>query len=89
MSEQALILYTTDDGKSRIQLRAEEHTVWLTQLEMTELFSTTKQNISLHLKNIFDDGELGENSVVKESLTTAADHRTRGPRSQAQTPQFT
>lgn len=73
MSEQALILYTTDDGKSQIQLRAEEHTVWVTQLEMAELFSTTKQNISLHLKNIFDDGELGENSVVKESLSTAAD----------------
>ncbi|MBF0502672.1 MAG: virulence RhuM family protein [Candidatus Riflebacteria bacterium] len=73
MSEQALILYTTEDGKHRIQLRAEENTVWLTQLEMAELFNATKQNISLHLKNIFDDGELDENSVVKESLTTAAD----------------
>lgn len=68
-----LILYTTEDGRSQIKLRTEDQTVWLTQLEMAELFDATKQNISLHLKNIFDDGELGEDSVVKESLTTAAD----------------
>lgn len=68
-----LILYTTEDGNSQIQLRAEDETVWLTQLEMAELFSATKQNISLHLKNIFEDQELIEDSVVKESLTTAAD----------------
>ena len=68
-----LILYTTEDGKGRIRLRAAQNTVWLTQLEMAELFDATKQNISLHLKNIFEDGELDENSVVKESLTTAAD----------------
>lgn len=68
-----LILYTTEDGRSRIQLRADENTVWLTQLEMADLFANTKQNISLHLQNIFEDGELREDSVVKESLTTAAD----------------
>ena len=68
-----LILYTTEDGRSRIQLRADRNTVWLTQLEMAELFDATKQNISLHLKNIFEDGELDVDSVVKESLTTAAD----------------
>jgi len=68
-----LILYTSDDGKSQIQLRADGQTVWLTQMEMAELFSATKQNISLHLKNIFADGELSEDSVVKDSLTTAAD----------------
>lgn len=67
------ILYTTEDGKSQIQLRAEEDSVWLTQLEFAELFNATKQNISLHLKNLFADGELAEDSVVKESLTTAAD----------------
>ena len=67
-----LILYTTEDGRSQIKLRADQQTVWLTQLEMAELFDATKQNISLHLKNIFEDGELGEGSVVKESLTTAA-----------------
>lgn len=68
-----LILYTTEDGKSQIKLRADQQTVWLTQLEMAELFDASKQNISLHLKNLFQDSELLENSVVKDSLTTAAD----------------
>ena len=68
-----LILYTTEDGRSQIKLRTDQQTVWLTQLEMADLFNATKQNISLHLKNVFEDGELGEGSVVKESLTTAAD----------------
>lgn len=67
MSE--LILYTTEDGRSQIKLRAEQQTVWLTQLEMAELFDATKQNISLHLKNLFQDGELDPAATVKESLT--------------------
>lgn len=64
-----LILYTTEDGRSQIKLRAQEQTVWLTQLEMAELFDATKQNISLHLKNIFEDDELDAAATVKESLT--------------------
>lgn len=64
-----LILYTTEDGRSQIKLRAQEQTVWLTQLEMAELFDATKQNISLHLINIFEDGELDPAATVKESLT--------------------
>jgi len=64
-----LILYTTEDGRSQIKLRAEQQTVWLTQLEMAELFDATKQNISLHLKNLFQDGELDPAATVKESLT--------------------
>ncbi|MBP9174646.1 MAG: virulence RhuM family protein [Rhizobiales bacterium] len=64
-----LILYTTEDGRSQIKLRAQEQTVWLTQLEMAELFDATKQNISLHLKNVFKDGELDPAATVKESLT--------------------
>ena len=64
-----LILYTTDDGKSQIQLRADLGTVWLTQLEIAELFDATKQNISLHLKNIIEDGELDAAATIKESLT--------------------
>ena len=64
-----LILYTTQDGKSQIQLRADLDTVWLTQLEMAELFNATKQNISLHLKNLVEDGELDAEATVKESLT--------------------
>lgn len=68
-----MVLYTSDDGRTRLDLRVESQTVWLTQLEIAELFQTTKQNVSLHAKNIFEDGELAEDSVVKESLTTAAD----------------
>ena len=68
-----LILYTSEDGQAQVQLRADQNTVWLTQLEMAELFNASKQNISLHLKNLFQDAELHEESVVKESLTTAAD----------------
>src|SRR5690554_8086964 len=71
MSE--LILYTSDDGETKLHLRVETDTIWLSQLEIAELFQTTKQNVSLHAKNIFEDGELGQDSVVKESLTTAAD----------------
>ena len=68
-----LIIYHSSDGRTEILLRAEDDSVWLTQLEMAELFATTKQNISLHIKNILEEGELPEHSVVKESLTTAAD----------------
>ncbi len=64
-----LILHTTDDGKSQIQLRADSGTVWLTQLEMAELFDATKQTVSLHLKNLFKDGEWDAPATVKESLT--------------------
>ena len=71
MSE--LILYTTEDGRSHIQLRTDGQTVWLTQLEMAELFQTSKQNIAKHLKAIFADGELQADSVVNQWLTTAAD----------------
>lgn len=71
MSE--IIIYPTADGVTKIQLRAEGGTVWLTQSEIADLFQTTKQNVSQHLKNIFNDRELQEDSVVKDSLTTAAD----------------
>jgi len=64
-----LIIYTTEDNLSQIKLRTDRQTVWLTQLEMAELFDATKQNISLHLKNIFEDGELEPRATVKESLT--------------------
>jgi hypothetical protein len=68
-----LILYTTEDGRSQIKLRAKDETVWLTQLEMAELFASSKQNIGQHLKSIFEEGELMEASVVKQHFTTAAD----------------
>ena len=72
-SNSEILLYQTEDGQLKIQVRLEDETVWLTQAHMVELFQTTKQNISLHIKNIFDEGELDENSVVKEYLTTATD----------------
>jgi hypothetical protein len=64
-----LILYTTEDGRTHIQLRVEGQTIWLTQLEIAELFQTTKQNVSLHAQNIFAEGELQPQATVKESLT--------------------
>lgn len=67
MSE--LVLYTSDDGRTRLDLRIESQTVWLSQLEIAELFQTTKQNVSLHAKNIFEDDELSPEATVKESLT--------------------
>lgn len=73
MSGGELILYTAEDGSVEIQLRALEGTVWLSQLEMAALFDTTKQNIAKHLKGIFAEGELAEDSVVNHWLTTAAD----------------
>ena len=68
-----LILYTSDDGRTRLDLRVDGRTVWLTQLEIAELFQTTKQNVSLHARNILADGELEAEAVVKDSLTTASD----------------
>lgn len=68
-----LIFYQSEDGKTKLEVRFQGETVWLTQNQMADLFQTTKQNISLHVKNIFNDGELHESSVVKESLTTASD----------------
>ena len=68
-----LILYRTEDGQIRIEVHLADETVWMTQTAMAELYQGTKQNISLHLKNIFADRELQEDRVVKEYLTTAAD----------------
>lgn len=68
-----IILYRSGDGQTEIQLRAVDGSVWLSQLEIAELLDTTRQNVSLHIKNVLEEGELSENSVVKESLTTAAD----------------
>ena len=68
-----ILFYQTDDGQTKVEVRMENETVWLTQAQMVELFQTTKQNISLHIRNIFQEGELQEVSVVKEYLTTASD----------------
>ena len=75
MNNSEILLYQTDDGQTKIDVRLEEETVWLSQAQMVELFQTTKQNISLHIRNIFKEGELDEISVVKEYLTTASDRK--------------
>jgi hypothetical protein len=64
-----VILYQTDDGKALVQLRTMDGTVWLSQIEIAELFATTKQNVSLHAKNILEEGELTTEATVKNSLT--------------------
>lgn len=71
--EGEIILYNTPDGKIKIEVVFQDENVWLTQKKMADLLGTTKQNISTHLKNIFESKELFENSVVKEILTTADD----------------
>ena len=62
-----LILYTTEDGKSQIKLRTKDQSVWLTQREMAELFDVSADNVGLHLKNIFEDGELSREATTEES----------------------
>lgn len=68
-----MILYATEDGRSRVACRFEQGTLWLSQAAMTELYQTSKANLSIHLKNIFAEGELDEKAVVKYFLTTALD----------------
>ena len=72
MEKGEIILYQPNET-IKLEVRIEEESVWLTQAQMTELFQTTKQNISLHINNIFKEGELNQLSVVKDSLTTATD----------------
>ena len=68
-----IVLYQTEDGKTRLEVRLENETVWLTQNQMAELFQTSIPNVSMHIRNIFREGELQEDSVVKDFLTTAAE----------------
>ena len=75
-----IIIYQTGDGGTKIEVRMENETVWLTQSQMADLFQTTKQNVSLHINNAFKEGELEPNSVVKEYLTTATDGKSYSTR---------
>ena len=63
MMENQVIIYNTEDGQTKVDLKISDETAWLSQSELAELFQTTKNNISLHIKNIFADGELDKNSV--------------------------
>ena len=68
-----IIIYNTQDGETSVSLLAKDGMVWMSQMQIAELFATTKQNISLHIQNILEEKELEQNSVVKEYLTTAND----------------
>jgi len=68
MSE--ILLYKTDNEVYRLEVLLEDETIWLPQLKISELFHTTMQNIGQHFKNIFAEGELAEDAVVKEFFTT-------------------
>lgn len=71
-----IIIYQTDDGNTKIDVTMQDETVWLNQAQLVELYQTSKSNISEHISNIFTEGELDENSVVRFFRTTAADGKT-------------
>ena len=71
--ENNVIIYTANDGKTKIDVKLEEETLWLTQAQMCELYQSSKSNVSEHIKHIFEEGELNEESVVRKFRTTAAD----------------
>mgnify|MGYP006301034163 CR=1 FL=1 len=75
MGKAEIIIYREEQNNTdfQIEVRVEDETVWLTQTQMAELFEATKQNISLHIRNVFKEGELDENSTVKESLTVQSE----------------
>ena len=68
IGDSQIILYQTDEGNTRVEVRLEDENVWLTQKMMAELFQTTTQNITIHLKNIFEEGELQEDATCKDFL---------------------
>ena len=70
-----VVIFNTEDGAVNVQLDLVDETVWVNQYGIAELFSTSKQVVSYHLGNIFKEGELVQNSVVKEILTTAEDNK--------------
>ena len=68
-----IIIYQSEDGQTHIEVRIQQETVWLSQNQLCELYQTSKSNVSEHIKHIFEDGELEENSVVRKFRTTATD----------------
>lgn len=73
MQQNKVIIYTAGDGQTKIEVKLEDETLWLTQAQMCELYQTSKSNISEHIKHIIEEGELQEDSVVRNFRTTAAD----------------
>ena len=68
-----IVIYQSEDGHTHIEVHIEDETVWLTQAQLCELYQTSKSNVSEHIKHIFEEGELNEESVVRKFRTTAAD----------------
>jgi len=66
--QSSIVLYRTEDGRTRIECRFEDETIWLTQAQIAELFQVTPQNVTLHLRSIFDEGELTEAATCKDYL---------------------
>lgn len=73
MTDSELFIYQDVDGKIKIEVHLEDETVWLTQAHLCELFCKSKATISKHIKHIFEEGELSEESVVRKFRTTASD----------------
>jgi len=76
-----ILFYSREDGKSKIEVKLENETVWLTQQQMAELFQITKQNVSLHIKNIYKEDELSEKATVKDYLTVQTEGKREVQRS--------
>ena len=68
-----ILIYTDSKGLTKIDVKLEDETLWLTQAQMCELYQTSKSNVSEHIKHIFEEGELQEDSVVRKFRTTASD----------------
>ncbi len=72
MEQGEIVIYkTSDENNFQLEVRVENETVWLTQAQMADLFQTTRNNVTLHISNVFNENELQENSVCKDSLLTA------------------
>ena len=68
-----LVKFIDNELELEVNVSPKEETIWMTQMQIAQLFNTTKQNVSLHINNIFKEGELNKNSVVKDFFTTASD----------------
>ena len=75
MLENNIVIYTSKDGNVKVDMNVKNESIWMSQEQIAKLYDTTKNNISIHMKNIFECGELNENSVVKKILTTASDNK--------------
>src|SRR5580698_5957575 len=77
--QSSIILYQTEDGRTRVECRFENETIWLTQALIAELFDVTPQNVTLHLKAIYDEGGLNEGATCKDSLQVRSENISTRP----------